>query len=72
MGRVVETGTTEELYGHPPHPYTQALLSASPGRATAVDLADDVLPEAAVRGRGVGPTRDGGGLPLPHPLSQGA
>ncbi|MDX3230307.1 ATP-binding cassette domain-containing protein [Streptomyces sp. ME19-01-6] len=30
MGRVVETGTTEELYGNPAHPYTGALLSASP------------------------------------------
>ncbi|KMS75984.1 hypothetical protein ACM01_07095 [Streptomyces viridochromogenes] len=53
MGRVVETGTAEELYGHPAHPYTQALLSASPGRATAVDL-DDVLP-GAVAGEASGP-----------------
>lgn len=30
LGRVVETGATEAVYGHPAHPYTQALLSASP------------------------------------------
>ncbi|MFG2193045.1 ABC transporter ATP-binding protein [Streptomyces sp. NPDC048639] len=30
LGRVVETGTDEEIYDHPTHPYTQALLSAVP------------------------------------------
>lgn len=30
MGRIVETGTRGEIYGHPVHPYTQALLSAVP------------------------------------------
>jgi peptide/nickel transport system ATP-binding protein/oligopeptide transport system ATP-binding protein len=30
LGRVVESGTTAELFGAPSHPYTQALLSASP------------------------------------------
>lgn len=29
LGRVVETGTTEELFADPQHPYTQALLSSS-------------------------------------------
>jgi peptide/nickel transport system ATP-binding protein len=29
-GRVVETGATDELYGAPRHPYTEALLSAVP------------------------------------------
>jgi oligopeptide transport system ATP-binding protein len=31
LGRVVETGTREEVLGNPQHPYTQALLSAAPG-----------------------------------------
>jgi peptide/nickel transport system ATP-binding protein len=30
LGRVVECGTTEEVLGHPRHPYTQALLSVVP------------------------------------------
>lgn len=30
LGRVVELSETEELFGHPAHPYTQALLSAIP------------------------------------------
>lgn len=30
LGVVVEQGTAEQLYGHPRHPYTEALLSAVP------------------------------------------
>ncbi len=29
-GRIVEMGPTEEIFGHPAHPYTRALLSAVP------------------------------------------
>jgi oligopeptide/dipeptide ABC transporter ATP-binding protein len=31
MGRFVEVASAEELYAHPKHPYTQALLNSSPG-----------------------------------------
>jgi len=30
LGRVVEQGPREAIFGHPRHPYTQALLSATP------------------------------------------
>jgi peptide/nickel transport system ATP-binding protein len=30
LGRLVETGTTDDVFDHPAHPYTQALLSAIP------------------------------------------
>jgi len=30
LGRIVEEGTTEEIFESPKHPYTQALLSAAP------------------------------------------
>ena len=47
LGRIVETGDTEEVYTHPMHPYTQALLSAIPRRdpsepKTRIHLQGDV------------------------------
>lgn len=30
LGRIVETGSTDSVFGNPQHPYTQALLSAIP------------------------------------------
>ena len=30
LGRIVERGTTEEIFDQPKHPYTRALLSAVP------------------------------------------
>ncbi len=47
VGRVVETGTTKELFYRPKHPYTEALLSAVPqpdprNRPEVVPLTGDV------------------------------
>ena len=35
LGSLMETGNTEEVYRHPAHPYTQALLSAVPSHDPA-------------------------------------
>ncbi|MFS8102030.1 dipeptide ABC transporter ATP-binding protein [Lentzea alba] len=49
LGKIVEIGTEEEIYEHPMHPYTQALLSAVPvpdptqrGRRDVIRLTGDV------------------------------
>jgi oligopeptide transport system ATP-binding protein len=49
LGRIVETGSDLEIYEHPTHPYTQALLSAVPvpdptlrGHRTIIRLQGDV------------------------------
>jgi oligopeptide transport system ATP-binding protein len=49
LGKVVEIGTEDEIYGQPSHPYTQALLSAVPvpdpllrGRREVIRLTGDV------------------------------
>ncbi|MEJ2857176.1 MULTISPECIES: ABC transporter ATP-binding protein [unclassified Saccharothrix] len=49
LGKIVETGTEDEIYNHPTHPYTQALLSAVPvadpalrGRRDVIRLTGDV------------------------------
>ncbi|HET8607274.1 MAG TPA: dipeptide ABC transporter ATP-binding protein, partial [Gaiellaceae bacterium] len=34
LGRIVETGASEQIYEHPKHPYTAALLSAVPRAGT--------------------------------------
>ena len=37
LGHLVETGTTEEIFSHPIHPYTKSLLSAIPSPNPAVE-----------------------------------
>ncbi len=58
LGRVVETGTTEEVLGRPRHPYTRALLSVVP------EL--DELEPVVLRGEVPDPTRIPGGCRF-HP-----
>jgi oligopeptide transport system ATP-binding protein len=44
LGRIVETGRTADVFSHPRHPYTEALLKAHP------DLAPKASREAALTG----------------------
>ena len=53
LGRIVETGTRDEVYDDPRHPYTQALLSAAPipdptVRRQRIPLLGDVPSAAAI------------------------
>ena len=63
LGKIVEIGPVEAIYGDPQHPYTRALLSARPSmdprRRTK---------EAPIQGDPPNPDRSAVGLPLPHAL----
>jgi oligopeptide/dipeptide ABC transporter ATP-binding protein len=52
LGRVVEVGPTAEIFAHPRHPYTKALLKAipepDPSRMVPRDLPRGEIPDAAV------------------------
>lgn len=50
LGKVCEIGSTEQVYQHPAHPYTRALLASIPEPAPTVDVTEgdigDELPSA--------------------------
>ena len=56
LGKVCEIGATEEIYEHPAHPYTRALLASIPEPAVTVDVGEgDIegeLPSATEPPRG--------------------
>ena len=70
-GEAVETGSVEEIFRSPQHPYTQSLLAAVPrlGRCVAVDLprrfplpgqplAESETPDTVVAGEPILQVRD--------------
>jgi oligopeptide/dipeptide ABC transporter ATP-binding protein len=42
LGRIVEMGPSQQVFAHPAHPYTQALLSAIPGHGPRLRLEGEV------------------------------
>ena len=68
LGRFVEVGDADDLYGFPRHPYTGALLSAVP----VADPSRHGERAAAAHRRRAEPGGPAEGLPLPHPLPEGA
>lgn len=59
LGRIVEICSSEEIYKHPLHPYTKALLSAIPP-----DSPDDVTEELELKGDISSPIGEMKGCPL--------
>lgn len=56
MGRIVETGESDDLFTHPAHPYTQALLDAAP----SADFSLRNRPRIELKGEAGGATPETG------------
>lgn len=55
MGRIVESGPTEEIFAHPKHPYTKALLDSAPTLDKLMFLPEPLegeLPDPKIRIQG--------------------
>ena len=61
MGRVIETGASDELFDHPFHPYTKALLDAAP----SAERGGRSRPREALKGE-IGSKPPQGACPLYH------
>jgi peptide/nickel transport system ATP-binding protein len=68
-GRIVEAGTSEQIFYRPEHPYTQLLLAAVP-KLTVEEPPD--LEGATGSDAGVAPVVDAGQPTLPEPTDQAA
>ena len=68
LGKMVELGDEDQIYGRPTHPYTQALLSAVPVPDPTLR---DVREQIVLTGDVPSPANPPSGLPLPHPLLEG-
>ncbi|CAP14766.1 MULTISPECIES: ABC transporter ATP-binding protein [Halobacterium] len=44
-GKVMETGTVEDIFRNPSHPYTRALMDCLPGRGGSMDRIEGSLPD---------------------------
>ncbi|MEO3753126.1 oligopeptide/dipeptide ABC transporter ATP-binding protein [Streptomyces sp. B6B3] len=66
VGKVVETGATDELYGAPLHPYTEALLSAVPDPDPPSEPGVRRRERIVLRGEVADPSRVPSGCPF-HP-----
>ncbi|MBT1173113.1 ABC transporter ATP-binding protein [Bifidobacterium sp. MA2] len=66
LGHIVELGPTEEIFDHPLHPYTEALLSAPPASRPVIGRTSagrsDRLPVGVVPGRSSTPPRGPEGM----------
>ncbi|MDA4129202.1 MAG: ABC transporter ATP-binding protein [Thaumarchaeota archaeon] len=43
LGKLVEEGEAKELFSRPHHPYTELILSSTPGLQAAIPLSDDLI-----------------------------